>query len=396
MFRLKETSFKSNLMTESAELFYDKEKKFLDKLDEANNLIGFNNGVYDLKKDEFREGRPEDYISKSTNINYIPYDPDSDEVFEIYEFYKQIFVIKTVREYVLIRSSSFLSGSTKDESFDIYSGGGGNGKSKHMELVEAVFGDYAVKLPISLLTSGRAASNAATPELARTKGARLCSMQEPDSTTKINVGLMKELTGGDKIQARALYGEPFEFKPQFKMVLCCNDRPELPEKDEGTWRRVRNTEFMSKFTHDVLPEKCLHFKINEDLAENFENWAEPFMSLLIEYHKKYLKVGLKTPDEILEYTEGYRQQNDHLRDYVADMIDCDIQSGNYLSIGEIYEQYKDWYRGNFADRSHQLPRKKVQEYFNDKYGKYVSTKKSKRGYKGLSIKSKFLESDEDD
>ena len=80
MFRLKETSFKSNLMTESAELFYDREKKFLDSLDEANHLIGFKNGIYDLKKDEFRKGRPEDYISKSTNINWIEYDPDSDEI----------------------------------------------------------------------------------------------------------------------------------------------------------------------------------------------------------------------------------------------------------------------------------------------------------------------------
>lgn len=399
MFRLKETSFKSNLMTECAELFYDREKIFLDKLDSYNHLIGFNNGVYDLKKDEFRLGRPEDYISKSTNIDYHPIESfsqlekeEADHVSDIKTFYSQIFVVESVREYVLLRTSSFLSGSTRDESFDIYSGGGGNGKSKHMELVEAVFGDYAVKLPIALLTSGRAASNAATPELARTKGARLCSMQEPDSSTKINVGLMKELTGGDKIQARALYGEPFEFKPQFKMVLCCNDKPELPEKDEGTWRRVRNTEFMSRFTYDIDAEKCLHFKINEDLAENFENWAEPFMAILIEYHKKYKKIGLQTPDEILEYTESYRAQNDHLRDFVADRIECDVHSDAYLAIGDIYVEYRAWYKDHLGHLGH-LARKKVQEYFNDKYGKYISTKKKKRGYKGLTIKTNFLDSD---
>ena len=395
MFRLKETSFKSNLMTEAAELFYDREKKFLDLLDEANHLIGFNNGIYDLKKDEFRKGRPEDYISKSTNINYIPYDVHSDSfgeyISDIMEFYKKIFVIKRVREYVLIRSSSFLSGSTKDESFDIYSGGGGNGKSKHMELMERVFGDYAVKLPIQLLTAKRAASNAATPELARTKGARLCSMQEPDTKTKINVGLMKELTGGDKIQARALYGEPIEFKPKFKMVLCCNDKPELPEKDEGTWRRVRNTEFSSKFTYSIEGHKGLDFKIDEELAEQFENWAEPFMSLLIEYHKKYKIGGLKVPCEILEYTRAYRSSKDQIKDFINDKLVWDKTSEERLKINEIYALYREWHKGNVGDKITKN-RKDIQEYFDSHYGTYIGiSSKSEKGYKGFSIKEEYEE-----
>ena len=365
MIRLKETSFKSNLMTECAELFYDREKKFLDRLDEADHLIGFNNGVYDLKRDEFRKGRPEDYISKSTNINYIPLDPSSDEVYEIFEFYKQIFVIKSIRDYVLIRSSSFLSGSTKDESFDIYSGAGGNGKSKHMELMEKVFGDYAVKLPIQLLTAKRAASNSATPELARTKGARLASMQEPDTDTSINVGLMKELTGGDKIQARALYGEPFEFKPKFKMVLCCNDKPKLPEKDEGTWRRVRNTEFSSKFTYDIKGENGLDFKINEELAENFESWAEPFMGILVEYHKRYKKEGLKVPAEIVEYTQEYRNKNNNFKSFINEKMVYSPELNYGRTLTEIYQMYKKWQGDIGVEKC--KSRRDLMEYLDGKF-----------------------------
>ena len=115
-----------------------------------------------------------------------------------------------------------------------------------MELLEKSIGDYGCKLPITLLTAKRAASNAATPELATTKGKRIATLQEPDTNTKLNVGLMKELTG-DTIQARALYREPFEFKPQFKMVLCCNDKPELPEHDQGIGAVARNTDFITAF-----------------------------------------------------------------------------------------------------------------------------------------------------
>ncbi len=390
MYRLKDTSFKSNIMVECAELFYDKDRSFFDKLDSYNYLLGFNNGVYNLRQDEFRKGCPEDFISKSTNIDYIPYDENNPDIRDILNFYKQIFVLENIRNYVLITSASFLSGSTRDECFDIYSGKGGNGKSKHMELMESVLGDYSVKLPIQLLTSKRAASNAATPELARTKGARLCSMQEPDTSTKINVGLMKELTGGDKIQARALYGEPIEFKPQFKMVLCCNDKPELPPHDEGTWRRVRNTEFISKFTHpeNIEADKVLDFKIDLDLSEKLRNWAEPFMSVLLHYHTKYNEEGIRIPDEILEYTSEYREKSSHFRDFANERIDYDPNSSVGLGIDKLFECYRAWFRGCHADERQLKKRSELQSYLDERYGKYYSpgVKSKDKGYKGLKIK----------
>jgi P4 family phage/plasmid primase-like protien len=392
MMRLKDTAFKNNVMTEAAEIFYDKDRKFLESLDSTNHIIGFKNGVYDLNKEEYRPGRPEDYISLNTKINYIPYDPESEDVKEIYNMYKSIFVIKKVREYVFKRTSSFLSGSTKDELFDVYSGAGGNGKSKHIELVEAALGEYATKLPITLLTQKRGAAGNATPELAKTKGMRLCTLQEPDTKTKINVGLMKEVTGGDKIQARALYSEPFEFKPQFKLVLCCNDKPELPEHDDGTWRRLRNTEFISKFVHEPHWDRPLHFKIRTELSDKFETWAEPFMSILIHWHKIYRKEGIgsqNTPDEIMEYTNEYRATNNHFRDFVNDAIDYEPASSVPVRIEDIYETYKSWYKQNNND-NRAKNRKELKAYLDQLLGQQMpANSKNNNGYKGIRIKDNF-------
>ena len=391
MLKLKDTAFKNNVMTEAAEIFYDKDRKFLELLDSVNHTIGFRNGVYDLNKEEFRLGRPEDYISLSTNINFIPYDPESQDVKDIYEMYKSIFVIKKVREYVFKRTSSFLSGSTKDELFDVYSGGGGNGKSKHIELVESVLGDYACKLPITLLTQKRSQAGNATPELAKTKGMRLCTLQEPDTKTKINVGLMKEVTGGDKIQARALYSEPFEFKPQFKLVLCCNDKPELPEHDDGTWRRLRNIEFISKFVHEPHWDRTLQFKIRTELSEKFETWSEPFMSILVHWHKIYRKEGIGskyTPDEIMEYTNEYRATNNHFRDFVNDAIEYDSSNTTPVRIEDIYETYKAWYKQNNND-NRAKNRKELKAYIDQLFGQQLpanAKNNNNSGYKGIRLK----------
>ena len=135
----------------------------------------------------------------------------------------------------------------------IWTGIGGNGKSKLIELLRKCIGDYACTLPVALITQKRGRAEGATPALAATQGKRFACLQEPEGDETINVGLMKELTGGDTIIARKMYAEPVEFKPQFKMLLTCNILPDIKSSDRGTWRRVRAVEFTSVFTDNPDP-----------------------------------------------------------------------------------------------------------------------------------------------
>lgn len=392
--KLRTTAFKDQVMKEAAELFYD--NKFYEKLDSNNNLIGFDNGVYDLKNLEFREGRPEDYISLSTGINYIEYDNDDPVIEEIYRFFEQVLPIERVRTYVLTLLSSFMNGSTGNEKFHIWTGSGGNGKSKVIELFESALGTYCSKLPITVITQKRPASNSAAPEMLRTKGRRFVCLQEPDDKEKIMVGCMKELTGGDKIQARGLYKEPVEFKPQFKMLLTCNHLPRIPSDDGGTWRRIRLVEFTSKFVENpILPNE---YPIDMELTDKMKDWSESFMAILMKYYKQYIlgdtdkgiKPGLQEPKEVLTCTNNYRMMNDIYCEFLNDNIE-ENEKG-LLKLEDAYSIFKVWHKDSYSNLK--CPsRRELKSYMEKKYGSYPG-KGKKAGWKGIRLMSE--DGDEDD
>jgi P4 family phage/plasmid primase-like protien len=222
-----------------------------------------------------------------------------------------------------------------------------NGKSKLIDLFEQSFGDYCCKFPVTMLTQKRAAANSATSELAKSKGKRFAVLQEPSEDEKLNVGLMKELSGGDKIQARALFKDPIEFKPQFKMVLTCNHLPNVPSDDGGTWRRIRLVEFTSKFTSDPDASNPNEFPIDMDLSNKFPDWCEHFMALLIEYYGKYCDIGIKEPEEVLKCTKEYQRMNDYYMDYVEGELEKHTES--FLMVNDAYSVFKTWAKDNLPN-----------------------------------------------
>jgi P4 family phage/plasmid primase-like protien len=338
--KLKMVAYKENVMTECKRLFYI--EKFEEKLDSKCHLIGFENGVYDLELQEYREGRPEDYISFTTGCNYVPYDAGHPFSKQISAFLSQVLPKEHIKKYVLSLFASFLNGNIREERFHIWTGVGSNGKSKLIDLFEQSFGDYCCKFPVTLLTQKRAASNAASSELARAKGKRFSVLQEPSEDEKLNVGLMKELSGGDKIQARALFKEPIEFKPQFKMVLVCNHLPNVPSDDGGTWRRIRLVEFTSRFTANPDPEKENEFPIDTELSYRFVDWREHFMALLIECYKIYKTEGIIEPEEVLKCTKEYQKNNDYFLEFVEAELERNDMA--FLSVNDAFTMFKTWQR----------------------------------------------------
>ena len=179
----------------------------------------------------------------------------------------------------------------------------------------------------------------------------------------INVGLMKELTGGDKIQARAIYKEPIEFKPQFKMILTCYHLPKIPSDDGGTWRRLRVVEFTSKFTETPDPADPNQFPIDYTIADKLPTWCEALMFLLIEHYKIYKKQGLKEPKEVLICTKNYQINNDIYAEFISDNIT--EEDKGILRIDEIYNYFRQWHKESYTGSS--CPsRKELKDYMEKK------------------------------
>lgn len=377
--QLKNASFKDNIMRELRCLFMD--EKFDELLDSRSHLIGFINGVYDLKMHIFRDGMPDDYIFHSTKLNYVPYSAESPEIGEIMDFFSKIFTVESVRNYVLDVLSCIIDGSIAQERFYIFTGQGSNGKSRLLDLVQKTIGDYYCILPIALLTQKRAASNSAQSELERTKGRRFAVMQEPSEQDRINIGFMKELSGNDRIMTRGLYKEPCEFKPQFKMILTCNELPEVPSDDGGTWRRIRVIEFTSKFCEN--PVKPNEFAMDLELSDKFDRWAESFISMLIERHQHINPNAIPEPMEVRIATESYKNNNDVIGQFMNDrvIIDKDCPEDR-LGIANLYNDFRVWSCDNVPKNKKRPDRNQIKAYVEKLLGPYPSDNK---GWKGMRI-----------
>lgn len=271
------------------------------------------------------------------------------------------------------------------ESYTVQSNS--NGKSRLIELYQKAYGDYCCTLPIALLTQKRGSSSSASPELARARSKRFACLQEPGENERLNIGLMKEMTGGDKLYARGLYREGMEFKPQFKMILTCNHLPLVPSDDGGTWRRIRVVRFESKFCEGPDPKKPNEFPIDTTLSSKFNDWSEGFMSLLIEYYKMNITEKIKEPDEVLECTREYQRRND----IIADFLDSAVvqEDSGFLQLGEAFNDFKSWLKDEgCTDRS--MRKSDFQSYIEKSYGKATMASKLK-GWKGYKLKSSLIE-----
>jgi P4 family phage/plasmid primase-like protien len=388
--KLMDISFKEKIMKEATILFFDPE--FEQKLDENYDLIGFVNGVYDLENEIFREGRPDDFLTKNTGTNYNPFTKSNPYAAKMFKFFEEILPNESVRNYMLMSLATCVAGHNKEEKCRIVTGSGSNGKSLLFLLVQLSLGNYYMSCPITIITRKRNSSNQASPELLRIKGARIGCFQETDEDEKLNIGILKEITGNDSFMVRGLFKDPIEIKPQIKFFIACNKKPRVESADGGIWRRLREIEFGSKFVEN--PIKSNEFLIDNTLKEKVKEWAPLFASYLIHlYVTEYKKLTILTePEEIKISTEKYKSENDPFTEFYMNKIIHTKNKKDSISFLTIYNDFKIWYRGS-RDVSRMPPQLEFNKFIFEKLGE---PKRNKwRGYT-YNESTDEPESEEDD
>jgi len=382
----KDRSHKTSIIKEVSDLFYD--ANFLKNKDLNNDLLCFDNGVFDFTINKFRTGYHDDYITKSTNYEYIPMDIIKTqyqvEEQEIRTFFDQIYPIKEINDYIWNLLASLLIGGNMNQEFYMFIGNGSNGKSMVTKLLEDLMGDYHGILPSSCITGERVGAGKVSPEIIALKGTRVAIINEPKRNETLNDGIVKEMTGNtDKVQGRALYGDPDSFIPQFKPIVASNVTYTINDTTDGIWRRIKKINHISKFEDIPNLKNKNEFKKDKSLSKRFAKWAPVLMSLLIEITIKTRGV-ITTPQIIVDETLAYRNKQDLVSEFMNSRIQ--FKEGGKIQKTPLSQEFK-----LHLDRKVQKSElEELEEAMNKKFGEYDT---KKRCWKNVII---VYEEDDDD
>jgi putative DNA primase/helicase len=210
---------------------------------------------------------------------------------------------------------------------------GSNGKTTLVEAIRRMLGGYARTADSTLLLASK--NEGVRNDVARLAGARFVATAETEGGRHLAEALVKQLSGGDTLTARFLYGEFFEFHAQFKLFLSTNHKPKIHGTDKGIWRRIRLVPF-NVTVPDSEQDKQLPEKLRTELP-GILTWA-------VQGCLEWLREGLGVPQEVIDATESYRQEMDHVGAFIADRCVQDITMK--ISVGELYGAYINWCEEN--------------------------------------------------
>lgn len=320
---------------------------FFNKIDKDPFLLGFEDGVFDLIKNEFRATLPEDYITKSTghyfkDINSV----SNSEIEEFNSAYNKIFTKEEEREFMTELFASCLNGISP-QNFFILHGSGGNGKGQIKSFMCKALGEYSAQYNSALLTQKRSKVNSCTTELSKLRDVRYAICAEPETGSALNSGMIKELTGGDKISCRKLYSNDDSFIPQYTLFMETNNTPPFDVIDGGVTRRAGVHMFSSRFVKDdsMINEEKNIYGIDEKftLSEVRDRYGQILLKILLDKHytlvqeNKHLK--LKLPQFMVDETERYFNDTNVFLSWLDDELTYTGNVNDAISMAEIFGQW---------------------------------------------------------
>ena len=290
-------------------------------------LLGTPGGTVDLRSGKMRPAQREDMITMQTTVAPEPGTPT--------RFMQFLDEIKVCPDFLQRIAGYALTGSTKEERVFFFYGSGANGKSKFVEQLQGIMGDYSRKAAISTFVD-KAHSDHPT-EFAGLKGARLVTSSEIPAGKRWNEAVIKDLTGGDTISARLMRQDFFDFKPQLTLIIFGNTQPSLSSVDSAIRRRMVLVPFLANFEGN--PDTQLGDKLRKEWPQILQ-WA-------IEGAVKWSHDGLKIPPEVLAASEAYLAEEDIIGQFIDDRLErLHKHSDYFMTMYDLNLQFAHWCEQN--------------------------------------------------
>lgn len=310
-----------------------------DDLDTQAWAFNADNGTIDLQSGTLSPHDPRDLITKLAPVQY---DPDAQcPIWE--QFISEIFAGDQELVSFTQRALGYsLTGITREHVLFICHGSGSNGKSVLLETIAEILNDYSRQCPSDTFAAKDKGSGMSN-DIARLTGARLVSVVETDQERRLAEGLVKQATGGDRMAARYLHHEFFEFTPKFKLWLATNHKPVIRGTDHGIWRRIRLVPFLVTFQE--AETAALGAPVKDDkLKEKLLTELPGILAWMVRGCIDWQEIGLVPPDAVNAATTEYREQQDRLLGFLTDR--CDEHSNYSCRFGDLYTGYKHWCADN--------------------------------------------------
>ncbi len=298
--------------------------------DQLNNdwwLFNCRNGTIDLRTGELHPHCRTDNITKLCQVEYNPAATCPRwEGFLYRVMDDNLELIGFLRRAV----GYSLTGDTGEQVLFFLHGAGANGKTVFIRTVLDLLGeDYAMQAPQDLLMTKQGERH--PTELADLFGKRLVACIETEGDRRLAESLIKQMTGGDRIRARRMRENFFEFPPTHKIWLAGNHKPVVRGTDDAIWRRI----LLIPFTV-VIPEA----ERDKHLIHKLANDSSGILAWAVRGCLEWQKNGLGVPEKVRSATDVYRSSQDLLAQFIAER--CRTAPQHRARASALYEAFKCW------------------------------------------------------
>jgi putative DNA primase/helicase len=302
------------------------------QLDKHKMAFNVPNGTLSLKSGQLVPAKRDYFITKFSPVEFT----DNADCPMWRRFLDDIFGgDKELIRYIQKAVGYSMTGDTSEQCVFFLYGTGRNGKSTFLDVLREIFGDYVSNIQPETIMVKNSMGNGINSDIARLKGARMVTTVEPNEGVRLNEGLIKQLTGDDAVTARKLYGNEFEFKPEFKLWMATNHKPIIRGTDDGIWRRIH----MIPFTVQIPADK-----VDRQLKSKLEREYPAILRWAVEGCLLWQREGLKQPRAVLDMTREYRREMDVISGFLDDR--CEMGEGFSAKSSELYAAYSAWCESN--------------------------------------------------